>query len=111
MNVRRKYTMAATPRSFAVTPFSEGEYPVESGLAYTPADMQRMATKGISINSMNMEGSYYYEAQSKSWDIPIADRRGVDPADIWNAQMSARDNLRSADKKARAAKAAEKAAQ
>lgn len=109
--LRKKYEMASTPRSLASTPLCNGEYPVESGLAYTPADMQRMAAKGVSINSMNMEGSYYYDAQTKNWDIPITDRRGVDPADIWNAQMSARDNLRSADRKARAKKAAEAAAQ
>lgn len=105
--LRKKYEMPSTPRSMAVTPLVEGETLVESGLAYTPADMQRMAQQGVAINSMNMEGSYYYEPQSKSWDIPISERRGIDPADIWNAQMDARNKLRSADKKARASKAAE----
>lgn len=111
MNIRKKYQMAATPRSMARTPLSLGETSVESNLAYTPGDIQRMAQKGISINSMNMEGSYYYEAQSRSWDIPISERRGIDPADIWNAQMDARSKLRSADKKARAQKLAETQAQ
>lgn len=95
--------MFSTPRSRAVTTREEFEPAVQSALAYTPADMQRMAEKGVSINSMNMEGSYYYDPPTKSFDVPISDRRGVDPADIWNAQMDARSKLSKVDKAARAA--------
>lgn len=99
--------MACTPIANSRTPLAVGETLVQSALAYTPADMQRMAEKGVSINSMNMEGSYYYDAPTKSFDVPLQDSRGIDPADIWNAQMEARNKLSKADKSSRAKKAAE----
>lgn len=83
-----------------------GETKVQSGLAYTPADMQRMAERGVAVSSQNMEGSYYYEPASKDFDVSLMDSRGVDPADIWNAQMDARDKLNKSSKAAKAAKAA-----
>uniref|UniRef100_A0AAU8B4R9 Uncharacterized protein n=1 Tax=Dulem virus 249 TaxID=3145726 RepID=A0AAU8B4R9_9VIRU len=107
--LRKKYEMVSTPRSKAVAVINPdaGEPRVQSGLAYTPADMQRMAERGVSISSQNMEGSYYYEPASKTFDIGLMDTRGVDPADIWNAQMDARDKLHKSSKAAKAAKAAE----
>ncbi len=86
-----------------------GETVVQSGLAYTPADMQRMAERGVAINSQNMEGSYYYEPPTKDFEVPLLDTRGIDPADVWNAQMDARDKLTNSSKAAKAAKAAEEA--
>uniref|UniRef100_A0AAU8B3U3 Internal scaffolding protein n=1 Tax=Dulem virus 262 TaxID=3145739 RepID=A0AAU8B3U3_9VIRU len=111
--LRKKYTMFSTPRSRAVARISSdlGETVVQSGLAYTPADMQRMAERGVSITSQNMEGSYYYEPPTKDFDMPLMDTRGVDPADIWNAQMDARDKLNKSSKAAKAAKAAADTAQ
>uniref|UniRef100_A0AAU8AXJ0 Internal scaffolding protein n=1 Tax=Dulem virus 247 TaxID=3145724 RepID=A0AAU8AXJ0_9VIRU len=107
--LRKKYEMVSTPRSMAVASINSdaGETHVQSGLAYTPADMQRMAERGVSISSQNMEGSYYYEPASKDYEVNLMDTRGVDPADIWNAQMDARDKLRKSSKAAQAAKAAE----
>lgn len=109
--LRKKYEMVSTPRStaFAVVDSNKGETRVQSGLAYTPADMQRMAERGVAVSSQNMEGSFYYEPASKDYDLNLMDTRGVDPADIWNAQMDARDKLRKSSKAARAAKAAEEA--
>lgn len=103
--------MFSTPHSRAVAKVDsvKGETVVQSGLAYTPADMQRMAERGVTINSQNMEGSYYYEPPTKDFDVPLLDTRGVDPADVWNAQMDARDKLINSSKAAKAAKAAEEA--
>uniref|UniRef100_A0AAU8B3C6 Uncharacterized protein n=1 Tax=Dulem virus 251 TaxID=3145728 RepID=A0AAU8B3C6_9VIRU len=107
--LRKKYTMYSTPRSRAVAKvdLESGETVVQSGLAYTPADMQRMAERGVAINSQNMEGSYYYEPPTKDFEVALSDVRGIDPADIWNAQMDARDKLHKSSKAAKAAKAAE----
>lgn len=109
--LRKKYTMFSTPRSRAIAKIDSdlGETVVQSGLAYTPADMQRMAERGVSITSQNMEGSYYYEPASKDFEVGLMDTRGIDPADIWNAQMDARDKLNKSSKAAKAAKAAEEA--
>lgn len=107
--LRKKYTMYSTPRSKALAKVNAdlGETVVQSGLAYTPADMQRMAERGVAINSQNMDGSYYYEPPTKDFEVSLMDTRGVDPADIWNAQMDARDKLHKSSKAAKAAKAAE----
>lgn len=63
------------------------------GLAYTPADMARMHSAGMPVNSANLVNQFYDGDKNPSFDVAIERRRGVDPAEIWEASMSAKDKI------------------
>lgn len=66
-------------------------------LAYTPSQMMLLTERGIPVSSQNMpEGSFFDGEINPSWTVPIERDRGVDVADVWQAQQESRSKLRNA---------------
>lgn len=72
---------------------SECEINTQSGLAITPARMAEMVNQGIPVSTDNASGQFYDGIPMPSFDIPIDQKRGVDMAQIWQAQKSARSHI------------------
>ena len=69
--------------------------PTENNLAITPAVMAEMVDRGVPVSSQSLSGSFFDGVENPSWDIPIDLKRGVDVAEVWCAQKSARKNITS----------------
>lgn len=66
-------------------------------LAYTPSQMMKLTERGIPVSSQNMpEGSFFDGEVNPSWTVPIERDRGVDVADVWQAQQESRFKLKQA---------------
>lgn len=83
------------PRTCSVSR-DENDKPVVNGLALTPAQMAELAERGIPISTANAQLAYEDGDRSSSMDVQIEDRRGVDMADVWNAQQDARNRVKQA---------------
>lgn len=70
-----------------------GEPIVYPNLAVTPSQMAQLTEKGIPINSNQI--GLMFDDGSKSPSLGFEERRGVDMADIWNAQKTSRSKLNS----------------
>lgn len=77
----------------AVCKRSATDIPVKGDLAVTPAQMERMRENGVAISSQ-MAGRFSDGQPNPSWDVPINDIRGIDIADLWEAQVSSRFNIK-----------------
>ncbi|UPW41258.1 hypothetical protein [Sigmofec virus UA08Rod_4686] len=62
-------------------------------LAITPSRMAQLADDGIPVSSALMSVTSNDGELNPSWHIPIDQMRGVDIATVWNAQLSARENI------------------
>ena len=80
---------------FATCQRKEGELITKGGQAYTPAQMYQMAKQGIPVSSANCPTMQDGEP-NPSWDITLERIRGVDPADLWQAQQDIRRKVKSA---------------
>ena len=89
--VKRPYICATCKRK-------QGELPVHGELAYTPAEMFEMWKLGVPISNDNL-GTSIFEPDKTVWNIPIERQRGVDIADVWQAQQTARKRLKQAGKR------------
>lgn len=70
------------------------EKAVAPDLAYTPADMARMYAHGMPVNSTNLVGQFNDGSENVEWhDLTIDRRRGVDPAEIWEASKQSKQKL------------------
>lgn len=75
----------------------DGDFPAtKPGLAYTPAQMMKLAERGVPISSANIDSHFFDGQVNPAWDIPLERQRGIDVSDIWQAQREARSNLRKA---------------
>lgn len=64
---------------------------VQSGLAVTPSQMMEMTNAGVSISSAGL--NYFEGTENPSFDLPLDQRRGIDAADVWNAEKDAKKRL------------------
>lgn len=62
-------------------------------LAITPSQMARLVEDGIPVSTNVLGVSAFDGENNPSWDLPVDMRRGVDVADVWSAQRSARDRI------------------
>ena len=60
------------------------------GLAYDTGTLHKMWKQGIPINPQNAQQMYDDGNTNPSWEIPLASQRFVDPAEVWQAQQTAR---------------------
>lgn len=68
---------------------------VQPDLALTPAQMMDMQSRGIPINLGN--ASLFSDGSpNPSFDIPIAEQRGIDIAEVWSLEKLSRKNIRTA---------------
>lgn len=91
MSFNRKY------RTFGTVCNVSNELPivVQPNLAITPSRMAELVDEGIPVSSSFMSGFFTDGVENPSWDLPIDQRRGVDVAEVWNAQRDARNNITS----------------
>ena len=75
--------------------------PVYGNLAITPSQIEKMVDKGIPVTSQNLAYIPAQGEQNPSWDIPISDIRGVDPAQLWEQSEQSKHRIRSAHKRDR----------
>lgn len=61
----------------------EDELPVYGNLVVTPAQMQKMTEKGIPISAQNLSMTPQDGQPNPSWDLPLDQLRGIDPAQMW----------------------------
>lgn len=78
----------------------EGELCTQPNLAYTTGDMFDLWKRGIPIDNQNVTSNFFDGDKNPSWDVPIERCRGIDIADIWQAQQDARHKVRTVSKKA-----------
>lgn len=74
----------------------DGKPKTRSGLSYTPAQMNEMMHKGIPVTNKNLENKFFDGETNPSWNVDLMRERGVDIADIWEAEQAAKEKLRSA---------------
>lgn len=68
---------------------------VQSNLAYTPADMLTMASRGVPIQSYMLPDDSIDMGQSKaSFDIPLEHKRSVDVAALWQASQTIKRKMK-----------------
>lgn len=67
---------------------------VQSHLAVTPSEMNQMRLMGVPISSQMEPNNFYDGDSSPSVSIDPMLMRGVDIIDAWNAEQSAKNNLR-----------------
>lgn len=91
-------TIVKRPYICAICKRKKGELPVHGNLAYTPAEMFEMWKQGVPISNENM-GTPTFESDQTVWNIPIERQRGVDIADVWQTQQTARKRMKQAGKR------------
>lgn len=76
---------------------------VADGLAMTPSQMDVMRRKGMPITLSNLNEQYFdgYDPEHCKFDLPIGETRGVDMAEVWNAQKDARRMMSALQKTAK----------
>lgn len=77
---------------------TENDIPVYGNLTVTPAEMMKMAEKGIPISSQNKSIQMTPEDGEKtpSWTLPLDRIRGVDPAQMWEESQIIKERARMA---------------
>ena len=65
---------------------------VKSGLSYTPAQMAKMAEQGIPV-SMGNAANFNDGLENPEWDVAPDMQRGVDPADLWEAEQIVKEKM------------------
>ena len=80
--------------SFACTCVREAPFmATQSGLAYDTGTLHKMWKQGLPINPQNASQMFDDGTTNPSWEIPLASQRFVDPAEVWQAQQTARRKL------------------
>lgn len=92
----RKYVQNG--RRLATCQRGETEPVVREGLAYSPADMARLADKGIPVNNLVTGKLFYDGSDDPSFHVGAERERFVDVADLWEQHMTIRDKARKAAK-------------
>lgn len=80
------------PTTFATCKYSRTDQKTKPGLAVTPAQMSQMADKGIAISAQNA-ANFYDGSENPSWDVLPEYERGIDVADLWQNQQTARKKI------------------
>lgn len=81
------------PLVFSETkPFENPQLRVKSGLSISPSDIKRMTDAGIASSSLGL--NFLDGVESPSFDLPADHLRGIDAAEVWEAQQEARRKLR-----------------
>lgn len=98
MNPKRKNYYKSAATRVATCYQEDGKPKTRSGLAYTPAEMNEMMQKGIPVTNKNLENKFFDGDTNPTWNVDLMRERGVDIADVWEAEQAARDQLRKARK-------------
>lgn len=61
----------------------DDELPVHGNLVVTPAQMMKMSEQGIPVSASNLGFRPEDGEANPTWDLPLDQLRGVDPAEMW----------------------------
>lgn len=73
----------------------EDELKTQPNLSYTTGEMFDMWKKGVPINNEHAATKFFDGSKDCTFLIPLTDQRGIDVADVWEAQQAARSKFRS----------------
>lgn len=69
--------------------------PVQQGLSYTPSMMNKMREQGIPISANSLPSELFEDGDtSNNYEVPLYRQRGIDVADVWEAEQTARKKIR-----------------
>lgn len=86
------------------TAYTDGEVVTRSGLAYTPADMERMTAQGIPVHTTDVN-TRFYDGDDRNDFFVTSDRiRQNDINDLWEGDMDIRERARAAHKESKKSK-------
>ena len=80
------------------THITEGEAVTRQGLAYTPADMERMTAQGIPVSSQEIAARFYDGDHGSDFNVTSDREKGVDVNDLWEQDNDIREKARKAYK-------------
>lgn len=66
------------------------------GQAYTPAQMAKLTERGLPVNNINNQKCYYDGDQNATFHVGQERTKGVDVAELWEAQQVLRAKARKA---------------
>ena len=72
---------------------------VKEGLSYSPADMDRLTSRGMPVNSLNTQQVFIDGEQNPPWHVTSDRTRFVDVADLWEEHQLIREKARKASLK------------
>lgn len=75
--------------------YVESDTVVQGGLAVSPAEMMKMAERGIPVSSQNL-ASFNDGEVNPSWDLPLDQTRGIDVAALWQNSKDIHKKIKSA---------------
>lgn len=86
----------------AVCSLHDDEEPVQSGLAYTPSQMFKLAQEGtpVSTQSVALDGQFDMGYRDLDFEPPLHLMRHADFADLWEKSKDAHERLKKAVKEA-----------
>lgn len=73
-------------------PHPDPSFRVKSGLSISPSDVKRMTEHGIASSPVGL--NFLEGVENPSYDMPTDALRGIDAAEIWEAEQDARRKLR-----------------
>lgn len=71
---------------------------VREGLAYTPAKMAELTSRGLPVNNINASTAFYEGSQDATFHVGSERLRGIDVADLWEQHQQLRNKARQAVK-------------
>ncbi|WGL30921.1 hypothetical protein [Dipodfec virus UOA04_Rod_535] len=74
-------------------PDNTSDMSVKQGLSMSPSDVAKMTARGLGVSSQINQELFYDGDDSPSFYIPLERRRGVDVAEIWEAEQTAKKKL------------------
>lgn len=83
------------------------ETSVQSGLAVTPVDMDRMTAVGRAVSSHSLDNFLYHDGYKSPSDLPLPMRRGRDMNQNWEMVQQFKRKVNNA-KQAKAMRVAER---
>lgn len=67
---------------------------VEPNAAYTPSEMQKLASQGIPVSAAAVNENLFFDGDLRAPDTPpIENRRGIDVVEVWEAQRDSRKKI------------------
>lgn len=103
-NAKRKNYYKSATTKVATCYQEDGKPKTKSGLAYTPAQMNEMMQRGIPVTNKNLENKFFDGDTNPHFNVDLMRQRGVDIADVWEAEQATRQKFKDARNKYLASK-------
>lgn len=79
----------------------DNEIKTRQGLAYTPADMDKLLKQGMPVNSANVVDMFNDGSENPTFHITSDKVRDVDVAELWEEHEVLKEKARSAAKQSK----------